>query len=286
MSTCCPTLIGGEDLHGDGGSAHFCFTIVHTKQPNGLRTTASVMSDNSTATADPCAASADGEYDRSLHIAAIFIIMGTSFMGTLLPILGKSFVKSAAGGIIITLLKLFGAGVIMATAFVHMLVPAGQTLTNTCLPSIFIKYSSFSAVFALAGVFLTHIIQVLAGESIRNQQHRAEIIDPQATKHVDPSVVERAHSNNDHNHGDIASHEGHTHGGVLLHSREMQLIVYMLELGIASHSIIIGLTLGIATDEFKTLLVALVFHQFFEGIALSAIVMEADFKKWTMAVGM
>lgn len=49
-----------------------------------------------------------------------------------------------------------------------------------------------------------------------------------------------------------------------------QITAYILELGIATHSIIIGLTLGITTGpEFQTLLVAIVFHQFFEGFALS-----------------
>nr|KAJ3422429.1 hypothetical protein HK105_008074 [Polyrhizophydium stewartii] len=81
-------------------------------------------------------------------------------------------------------------------------------------------------------------------------------------------------------------HEGHSHGGLMLHTREKQLVVLLLELGIASHSVIIGLTLGIATDEFKTLLIALCFHQFFEGLALSAIVLDAGFRRWTMAFGM
>jgi len=46
---------------------------------------------------------------------------------------------------------------------------------------------------------------------------------------------------------------------------------YILEIGIASHSVLIGLALGVATKaEFIPLLLALCFHQFFEGIALGA----------------
>jgi solute carrier family 39 (zinc transporter), member 1/2/3 len=45
------------------------------------------------------------------------------------------------------------------------------------------------------------------------------------------------------------------------------LIIF--ELGVAFHSVIIGLALGVlAGPEFRTLLAALVFHQFFEGFAL------------------
>eukprot|EP00842_Homolaphlyctis_polyrhiza_P006313 jgi/Hompol1/6683/HPOL_002818-RA len=324
--------IGGASMLGGAGQ---------------LLSNSSASSDDS---ADPCAAALDGTYDRPMHIAAIFIIMGLSFTGTLLPILGKHFFGSKTkphgltraanahpakqlGKIAITLLKLFGAGVIMATALVHMLVPAGQTLTNPCLPSVFNKYQSFSAVFALVGIFVTHLVQVIAGQIIRSNQD-ASVRQP-LVKQVDhssrlPTLVEvadgpssqslvdehdhdhdhhthsRIHSHDhshDHNHSHEqhghsnanepdddgpVQHEGHTHthGGVLLYSREKQLVVYLLELGIASHSVIIGITLGVESQEFKSLLIALCFHQFFEGIALSAIVMEADFKQWTMTLGM
>ncbi|KAJ1342065.1 hypothetical protein BSLG_003382 [Batrachochytrium salamandrivorans] len=132
-----------------------------------------------------------------------------------------------------------------------MFVPATQVLTNECLPLAFHQYEAFSAVFAIIGIFLTHI-QARFPCPLSNETH----------------------------------HEGHTHGGALMRLSEKQLMVYLLELGIASHSIIIGVTLGIVTDEFKTLLIALCFHQFFEGLALSAIVVEADFKKWTMSAPM
>ena len=57
-------------------------------------------------------------------------------------------------------------------------------------------------------------------------------------------------------------------------------MVLLLEIGIAAHSIIIGIALGIESgSEFTTLLVALSFHQFFEGLALSTVVAEAKFKR-------
>ena len=76
----------------------------------------------------------------------------------------------------------------------------------------------------------------------------------------------------------------HSHGGALMHSQE--LAVYLLEIGIASHSIIIGIALGATRSDFIPLLVALTFHQFFEGIALSSVVIEAEFKKRIIAISM
>lgn len=51
--------------------------------------------------------------------------------------------------------------------------------------------------------------------------------------------------------------------------------VFTLEFGIAIHSVLIGLSIGTATDEFIPLLIAISFHQFFEGLAISSIVLGA-----------
>ena len=53
-----------------------------------------------------------------------------------------------------------------------------------------------------------------------------------------------------------------------------------------SESFIIGVALGVATAEFKTLLAALIFHQFFEGLSLAAIVMESNFKNRWIPIAM
>jgi zinc transporter 1/2/3 len=56
----------------------------------------------------------------------------------------------------------------------------------------------------------------------------------------------------------------------------------VLEFGIGIHSVLIGIALGIATDEFVPLLIAICFHQFFEGLALSAVMLSIAYKRaWT-----
>jgi hypothetical protein len=46
-------------------------------------------------------------------------------------------------------------------------------------------------------------------------------------------------------------------------------------------SVLIGIALGVATDEFKTLLAALIFHQFFEGLSLGTVILESGFNaRW------
>ena len=53
-----------------------------------------------------------------------------------------------------------------------------------------------------------------------------------------------------------------------------------VEIGIAVHSIIIGIALGLAMDEFIALLVAISIHQFFEGIAVATVLVQFQFKKF------
>lgn len=54
----------------------------------------------------------------------------------------------------------------------------------------------------------------------------------------------------------------------------------VLELGIVSHSVIIGLSLGVSQSPctIRPLIAALSFHQFFEGFALGGCISQAQFK--------
>ncbi|MCJ1297014.1 hypothetical protein MMC34_008583 [Xylographa carneopallida] len=64
---------------------------------------------------------------------------------------------------------------------------------------------------------------------------------------------------------------GHSHGVLLDGSAERTIGAYILEAGLTSHSIIVGITLGVAShSDLISLIPALTFHQFFEGFALGA----------------
>lgn len=60
----------------------------------------------------------------------------------------------------------------------------------------------------------------------------------------------------------------------------------ILELGIVSHSVIIGLSLGVSESPstIRPLIAALSFHQFFEGFALGGCISQAQFKNLSATV--
>ncbi|KAI8917588.1 Zinc/iron permease [Powellomyces hirtus] len=309
---------------------------------------------------DQCVAALDGEYDMRWHVASIFIIMCLSFLGTLLPMVGRKVSGSKLGDLPFQCLKLLGSGVILSTAFIHMYTPAQSQLTNECLPEVFHNYEAWAGAIAIFGILFTHFVQVVAVQAIR-QKHTAtgpvSVDKSQEHTHQNQNQNQHDHQHdhqNDHQHDHQHDHERDHHhqhgpdssassitaesattsqnpiptpavtspaasnvaiidleqGGLLLpephlvhrHSHahaddahvhslvladaEKTMTTYILELGIASHSIIIGLTLGAAREEFKTLFIALCFHQFFEGLALSTVVLDADIKKRAVAIGM
>ncbi|CAN6990340.1 unnamed protein product [Brassica rapa subsp. trilocularis] len=88
------------------------------------------------------------------------------------------------------------------------------------------------------------------------------------------------HQKIDIGHGHGHGH-GHVHGGLELGSGARHVVVsQVLELGIVSHSIIIGISLGVSQSPctIRPLIAALSFHQFFEGFALGGCISQAQFR--------
>ncbi|XVF89093.1 hypothetical protein PTKIN_Ptkin19aG0103000 [Pterospermum kingtungense] len=80
----------------------------------------------------------------------------------------------------------------------------------------------------------------------------------------------------DHGHGHEHGFGGGDDGNGVRHV----VVSQVLELGIVSHSVIIGLSLGVSESPctIRPLIAALSFHQFFEGFALGGCISQAQFK--------
>ncbi|EMS57497.1 Zinc transporter 10 [Triticum urartu] len=88
-----------------------------------------------------------------------------------------------------------------------------------------------------------------------------------------------------HAHANAQGHgHDHGHGSEERPSQAHHVVVsQILEMGIVSHSVIIGLSLGVSQSPctIKPLVAALSFHQFFEGFALGGCISEAQFKNFS-----
>ncbi|KAI1188341.1 ZIP zinc/iron transport family [Nemania serpens] len=102
-------------------------------------------------------------YDGRLgiRISSIFVILVGSFLGAVIPIILARHSKMKVNGTAFFIAKYFGSGVIIGTAFLHLLSPAFEALNNPCLPDGPIKQYDFAAAICLITVFVMFTVELL-----------------------------------------------------------------------------------------------------------------------------
>lgn len=102
------------------------------------------------------------EYDLPLHVAAVFIIFFVSGLGCAFPILATRFPRLHVPSSFLFFVSHFGTGVLIATAFVHLLPTAFESLGNPCLSDFWTKdYPAMPGAIALGGIFLVTVIEMV-----------------------------------------------------------------------------------------------------------------------------
>ncbi|MCO5565945.1 hypothetical protein L7F22_019620 [Adiantum nelumboides] len=222
-----------------------------------------------------------------LRIGAIFIIGFSSLATTLFPVITKRVPRLAVPEAIFNFAKYFGSGVIIATAFIHLLGPGIEELGSPCLSEDFQKYP-FALAFSMIAMFVLFFVELMSfrigaglasklayDPHVGGHHHANEHAVPRSgpvpsakdeEENVDlsesPRTIEKA--NSDEEVGVIDP----TQAGLSAAASEI-LGVMILEFGVIFHSVIIGITLGTTkNDEFTTLFIVLIFHQAFEGLGL------------------
>ncbi|KAL4951650.1 ZIP zinc transporter-domain-containing protein [Aspergillus filifer] len=211
------------------------------------------------------------DYDMPLRIGTLFVVLVTSSIGVFLP-MGLAKLPSATINVwVSTIIKQFGTGVILSTAFVHLYTHADLMFGNECLGEL--EYEATTSAVVMAGIFLSFLTEYLGHRFILARTARSS---PSPSQQTDTgsnvsskSATADAAATQPHQHTTLAA-LGHHHGGDPTNPNT-KLSVLVMEAGIIFHSILIGITLVVAGDSFyKTLLVVIIFHQFFEGLALGA----------------
>lgn len=202
--------------------------------------------------------------------------------------------------------KYFGSGVIIATAFIHLLAPANEALGNECLTGVITAYPWPEAI-ALMTIFLMFFLELMTmrfgnfgGEhSHDGHGHGSPNAPRDSVSLEDRAKIAAREGNQGHGPQIREDHLGHTRDhtdnselgsdfeerGIIPETYAAQITaIFILEFGVIFHSIFIGLTLAVSGDEFITLYIVLVFHQMFEGLGLGsrlAMVPWPKSKQWT-----
>jgi len=251
-----------------------------------------------------------------LRIGAVFIILATSLSGSLFPVLARkaSWMHIPQGAY--DFAKYFGSGIIIATAFIHLLAPAFDELTSPCLSAIWGEYDWAPAI-AMMAVFAVFLVELFAfrwgtaklqamgvtgydahghcgGPSAPMPAQKPEDSEsPTPISSVEdqaccPPVVELedATFNRDKESLELGSDHDHQHAPPRSGSAQI-LGVAILEFGIIFHSVIIGLTLAV-DDNFIQLFIVIIFHQMFEGLGLGTRLAFLDLPhayRWAPVIG-
>ncbi|KAI9013691.1 ZIP zinc transporter-domain-containing protein [Hyaloraphidium curvatum] len=314
VAACALRALPGAHAHGSHGALRPGFVTCDTREDGTEH-----CEEDKQALELHCSEVTEDEYNLNLHIANVFIQIAVSFSGCLIPILSRRFSFLRVSEFVWSMFKHFGAGIILATGFIHVFAPAYGNLSSICLSDFWLEYGSWAGAFAMIAVLFTQLIQTLAVSYLKAfHQHQHGPLsataadmsrqqDASIAKETSPigdnsSVILEANTDmgRDFTSGchaganlnaqgpDIGKLAGelvelqeatHTHHLLLAHRQRRQITVYVLEIGIATHSFIIGMAAGVSSGpELTALVIALAFHQFIEGIALSATVLDAGFK--------
>lgn len=228
-----------------------------------------------------------------LRIASIFIILAAALLGALIPVFLSKSKRDLHRTFFVC--KFIGTGVIIATAWMHLMAPAVEALGNECLVPRLGEYdwAFFIGLFTVLTMFFAEILathfgrKVAARHTVTEQVYLDAPVSPDRKIRAGDSDIEDGRERVVCEAGDspVSSHEqggypatpqahmghcsaagaGHEHPDI---AGQLTAII-VLEFGVIFHSVFIGLVLA-TTEDLVVLLIVLVFHQFMEGLGLGS----------------
>jgi len=239
-----------------------------------------------------CDASGSAPALTDLRIAPLLTLWITGTLGAAYPILAHSSGATHIPRTIFELTRYFGSGVIIYTAFIHLLVPAISKLTSPCLGAAWRSYP-YPLTLALLASFAICIIGIVAFHigtaklirlGINYDPHGYRLgafvaRDPETESAPAPasdigSELGKTGKGSDleFEAGHAICHIGSSEQASLALGEDVlaqSIGVAVLEFGTVLHSVLIGLTLAIDKRS-EVIFLAIIFYQIFDGLALGS----------------
>lgn len=211
----------------------------------------------------------DNDEYTGARISAIFVVLIASAFGSFFPVLSSRYSMIRMPPWCFFIAKFFGSGVIISTAFIHLLFHSSHALGNSCLGGVWVAYPMAYGI-ALISLFMMFLGELLTHAFL---DKRASNQGNSHSHFGDESLIVLG------NRGTKSSVDGNDEELNTLDS-DVSLIcsnyyaqltgVFVLEFGILFHSVFVGLALAVSGSEFVSLYIVIVFHQLFEGLGLGA----------------
>ncbi|RKL15166.1 hypothetical protein BFJ68_g5804 [Fusarium oxysporum] len=168
----------------------------------------------------------DRDYKIGIRIGMLFVVLVASSIGVFGPILMSTFVP-VRSNIVLTILKQFGTGVIISTAF--LFTHAFMMFGNECLGEL--QYEATTAAIVMAGLFISFLIEFCVQRAMRWQLTKKTETD---SAYLSPKAVEKAEMAN------ITIMEA----GIIFHSIPGDSFFITLSIVIIFHQLFEGIALG------------------------------------------
>ncbi|KAF4456562.1 hypothetical protein F53441_1306 [Fusarium austroafricanum] len=226
----------GETAQAKNEHCHFHAGVEHCTGGSGHGHSESKSSESESGSSSSACQPRRRDYDVGLRVGLLFAILATGALGVFGPILLHKMMPAKLN-IVLIVLKQFGTGIIISTAFVHLYTHAFLMFSNQCIGDL--GYEATTSALVMAGIFLSFLVEYIGNR----------IVLAKTKASSDLSTAEKK--------------------SAWLSTEVVSVLV--MEMGILFHSLLIGLTLVVAGDPyFLTLFVVILFHQMFEGIALGS----------------
>ncbi|KAG8925487.1 high-affinity Zn(2+) transporter zrt1 [Tulasnella sp. 418] len=235
-----------------------------------------------------------------LAIIVVIFVISTAAAG--FPTAAKRFRKLRIPSLVFFIGKHFGTGVILSTAFIHLLGDAHKSLSGKKFGG-YENWPGLIVLLSLLSIFTVEYVSTVYVENIASNHQESD-------KSIAPTfedIGHHHHHSEGHSHADGVTcggeappdertallspgspvngrdtyfdvymhHHDHSHRGghcvaMEVKNKMIQLLgICVLQLGIMIHSFVIGLTLSVTSaSHLPTLLTAILFHQLFEGLSL------------------
>ncbi|KFZ03771.1 hypothetical protein V502_10675 [Pseudogymnoascus sp. VKM F-4520 (FW-2644)] len=277
-----------------------------------------------------CGSAQGGDYNTPAHVGALVLILVLSIAGCGFPLISQRANKHKGPNDLVFYSQHFGTGVLIATAFVHLLPTAFVSLTHPCLPWFFNQgYRPLAGVIAMISALVVVGLEMfLRTRGVAHTHSHVEMWEPETTAipqlgeadqdreyeessvglmgagswSGEPSPKENDNKTSDYR-GDAEDSDldldeldpatgtngrtgSRTHGQSLSPEeiqKKLMVQCMLLEAGIIFHSVFIGMAVSVATGPpFVVFLIAISFHQTFEGMALGSRIAAIKFPKGSL----
>ena len=125
----------------------------------------------------PCGSGASKHaYNTPLHVFALFLILILSTAACSFPVVVRRFPNLPVPSYALFLSRHFGTGVLIATAFVHLLPTAYTSLTDPCLPPFWTDvYPAMPGFIAMVSVMVVVAIEMFFALKGASHSHAVDL---------------------------------------------------------------------------------------------------------------